>query len=712
MIAEDPISLLDKKLQTRGIWQAAQDLDWRISGSGWRYPVYDADGKPYITRDGRSLYRFKNQDSNATPKYAWEPKETDRPTYYEIPDAHKAIADAGGEVYLASGEPDVLAFCATGMRNVLCWFGEQSVPATLASDLKARGVIAAYCYPDLDKTGTSWATKIATALQDSGIQLHVGQLSAELGDKGDINKLWQVCKFNADDFAARLVSLPELDVKPEPHKAKVLQLPDSSEPPPGLWEEIERHAGVAKYNDKGWSDQRKCPFNPNHLHDDKQPAFALSKATWSSKCPKCAQTWGWKATAEALSIRWQDYTQKPTYDVRQAVPYASTAALPAASRFTPKRLSDLRNAPIVPNLTAEIPAHSLGAIFGPSGGYKTAYALNYQILPMARDGNPVVLVEGEGDDRGTYERIAAWCDHHKVDQATIESNLLIFSEPVYLMQPADVAALIAAIHKFAPALVVIDTLAVSALGADENSSRDVGIMLDACRRIIRETGATVALIHHTGKNGASERGSSALRAQCDWMIELASDDQTITVSCSKSRNSKPFDAYHLRAIDCGSAQVLIGASRVVQTTDDRLTQRQVKALEALALETFADAGAKATQIADIAHIPTDSIFRILSALKRLDYVKQSAKGDPYYITATGRARLSPNKASDTAQLAVLADNLRGLTTSSTQQLTTLASPFRDASDVSSDSRLQFGSLQSDQKALDNLKRIQGNGKEV
>jgi predicted transcriptional regulator len=208
------------------------------------------------------------------------------------------------------------------------------------------------------------------------------------------------------------------------------------------------------------------------------------------------------------------------------------------------------------------------------------------------------------------------------------------------MQPDHVSQFIAAIKDFAPDMVVLDTLAVCELGGDENSTRDMTIMLDACRRIIRETGAAVVLVHHTGKNGTSERGASALRAQCDHMVELSAEDYGVKVTDSKQRDRACFDPYYLRPVQAGDSLVLLPSDKVVQTAADRLTPRQAQALEALALETFVEAGAKATQIAEVAHIPTDNIHRVLSALKRLGYVQQDVKGDPYRITEAGLSRLS------------------------------------------------------------------------
>ena len=78
-----------------------------------------------------------------------------------------------------------------------------------------------------------------------------------------------------------------------------------------------------------------------------------------------------------------------------------------------------------------------------------------------------------------------------------------------------------------PILVVIDTLARSISGLDENASRDMGVIIDFCDRIRRETGASVLLVHHTGKDRQKGlRGHSSLEAAADVVaiVERSSRD--------------------------------------------------------------------------------------------------------------------------------------------------------------------------------------------
>jgi hypothetical protein len=70
-------------------------------------------------------------------------------------------------------------------------------------------------------------------------------------------------------------------------------------------------------------------------------------------------------------------------------------------------------------------------------------------------------------------------------------------------------------------LIVVDTLARSMGGGDENSTQDMNAFIMACDCIRQRTGATVLIVHHVGKSAqAGARGSSALQAAVDTAIEV------------------------------------------------------------------------------------------------------------------------------------------------------------------------------------------------
>jgi KaiC/GvpD/RAD55 family RecA-like ATPase len=87
-------------------------------------------------------------------------------------------------------------------------------------------------------------------------------------------------------------------------------------------------------------------------------------------------------------------------------------------------------------------------------------------------------------------------------------------------------------------IIVVDTFAQVTPGSNENASEDVGRALSNCKRLHRATGATIILIHHTGKDlSRGARGWSGLKAAADTELTVDGDDKapvrTMTISKNK-----------------------------------------------------------------------------------------------------------------------------------------------------------------------------------
>lgn len=105
-------------------------------------------------------------------------------------------------------------------------------------------------------------------------------------------------------------------------------------------------------------------------------------------------------------------------------------------------------------------------------------------------------------------------------------------------------------------LLVIDTLNRAAPGTDENSSADMGQLIEACKDAQRRLGGMVLLVHHTGKDGTKGlRGHSSLYAALDAAIEVSRNDARREWSVAKSKDD----------VD-GGRQAF--ALRVVELSDD------------------------------------------------------------------------------------------------------------------------------------------------
>lgn len=245
--------------------------------------------------------------------------------------------------------------------------------------------------------------------------------------------------------------------------------------------------------------------------------------------------------------------------------------------------------------TMEPPAQLLGeilfadtfaALIGPPGTGKSLLALDWGLC--IRSGRPwishqsasgaVVYVAAEGS-AGIGQRLRAWRDYQAVNEPI---DLRFVTEALPLMDSVEVDRFLAQVDTLGepPALVVLDTLARCLVGGDENSARDVGLLIDGADRIRKETGATVLVLHHTTKAGDTERGSSALRGAVDTMLGLKVEDGITTLSVIKQKDAQPFEPIHLQ-LRQHLDSALFGAMRLDALTATGLTTGQAETLRLL-----------------------------------------------------------------------------------------------------------------------------------
>lgn len=300
-------------------------------------------------------------------------------------------------------------------------------------------------------------------------------------------------------------------------------------------------------------------------------------------------------------------------------------------QFPLYRMGDLRNIPpvqwLIPN---ELPASLFTVLCGASESGKSFQAVDYALRTARLHPDRLVVYVAPEGGSGYLKRCEAWIAHHGGEQP---ENLAFILRSVPMLDQMAVATFIAAIRSFKPVLVILDTMARCLVGGDENSAKDVGVFIEGCDEIRRQTGAAVLVVHHTGKSG-NYRGSSALFGACDSWIDFANDDGLITLSCGKAKDWHPFEPRYLRMVSRADSVVLLPAEQVSQR-GTTLTEGQRKVLETLALEVFRGPGAKSTQIMGSTGIPEKTLFRILSRLKRDGMVDQGRRGDPYTITSHG-----------------------------------------------------------------------------
>lgn len=91
------------------------------------------------------------------------------------------------------------------------------------------------------------------------------------------------------------------------------------------------------------------------------------------------------------------------------------------------------------------------------------------------------------------------------------------------------------------ALVVVDTLAVHAIGIEENSSTHMGALMSYYRMLVARFSATVLFLHHAGKDALKGiRGSSAIPSNVSTIMFCEKVGEDITIECEKQRDAQDF----------------------------------------------------------------------------------------------------------------------------------------------------------------------------
>ena len=198
-----------------------------------------------------------------------------------------------------------------------------------------------------------------------------------------------------------------------------------------------------------------------------------------------------------------------------------------------------------------LPANAVILIYGPPGSYKTFIALEFawQIAtgrasalgPVAQ--GAVADCAGEAPISIARKRFPAWMQHRGIENPNAVPFALVPAVPL-VSTASDVDALIASLKETGLrfSLIVIDTVARALGGLDENSAKDVGLLLAAAEKLRNTFDCSVLLIHHTGKDeGRGARGSSALIGGVDAAFEVKAEAEVlaVTLRCEKMKEADP-----------------------------------------------------------------------------------------------------------------------------------------------------------------------------
>lgn len=217
-----------------------------------------------------------------------------------------------------------------------------------------------------------------------------------------------------------------------------------------------------------------------------------------------------------------------------------STATPKKRRFKRFSLAEMFALPAPTWLLKDLlPAQGVSLLFGQPGTFKSYIAVDW-CCQLAALGIPVLYCAGEGSI-GLAQRIKAWCLVHEIDPLTL---------PLELIRTAPWASdgdmlrefLEDEVKPFGPELIVMDTLARSAVGLDENSAKDMGTIVSMCDLIRNESKAAVLLIHHSGKDDAKgARGSGALLGGVDAAFHAQRPSLTVkavSIKCVRQKDAE------------------------------------------------------------------------------------------------------------------------------------------------------------------------------
>ena len=264
---------------------------------------------------------------------------------------------------------------------------------------------------------------------------------------------------------------------------------------------------------------------------------------------------GWPQNSDV-----NDLAQRDGMDVLAALLESASVPPKPEPRYKLLGAGDLRNLPpLAWRVRGVLPAVGLAGLYGPSASGKSFLALD--MAAAIAEGSrwfdcrvvaaPVVYaaLEGEG---GFKLRAQAW----ETDKGrALPDGLHMVLQPFKLTEPQDVADLAAVVS--VGAVVFLDTLNRAAPTADENSSKDMGEILEAAKRLQSLTGGLVVLVHHTGKDATKGlRGHSSLFAALDSAVEVSRDGDRREWKVAKAKDGQDGDAHPFKLhIEIGRAHV-------------------------------------------------------------------------------------------------------------------------------------------------------------
>jgi hypothetical protein len=319
-------------------------------------------------------------------------------------------------------------------------------------------------------------------------------------------------------------------------------------------------------------------------------------------------------------------------DAKMPAPLTVLEPPPAAKPDSPLLTrSQLRSLPAPePLIENTIDLRTVALVAGYWGTLKSFIALDWAACIatgkpwMGRDikQGPVLYVAAEGA-YGIGPRLDAWEYAWWQSRLVPDDMFAVYPRPINLLDITQVATLVALAD--GRRFVVVDTLARCLVGGDEDKARDMGVAVDALYKVRNATrDGTVAVLHHTGKDKVTTRGSSALEAGVDTVYATEGGAERVTLTRMKRKDGPVEDKLDLtlhKHLESGVISIHTGAGQ---------TDNEKKLLSTM-LSSFALTGASKADLRNASGLAPASFHRALQALLYGGFIRDAgSERRPFY----------------------------------------------------------------------------------
>lgn len=295
-----------------------------------------------------------------------------------------------------------------------------------------------------------------------------------------------------------------------------------------------------------------------------------------------------------------------------------------------------------PLIADTLDKNTVGLLYGKWGSGKSFISLDWGLCIAA--GKPwqgraveqqrVLYIAAEGA-HGMKIRTHAW----ETGWGTTipDDQFTVLRRAINLTNYSEVKELRALVEWGSYGVVIIDTLARSMVGADENAAKDCGIVVDNLGRILDKTPGGRGLVlgvHHTGKDGKTFRGSSVFEAGADTVYSVLADGPVITLDREKRKDGPSADN-HALFIDPipGTLSCVISAGKPHDESvqgGGQIGNRSARLLSTF-VHHFVHTGASKAELRTVADMAPATFHRALSdLLANGDLVNVGTDKRPFY----------------------------------------------------------------------------------